>query len=47
MINFFVLRIIDGKLTFEEVPDKYKDAVEKKMIERNLEHLIKKTNRNG
>lgn len=34
MVNFYVYRIKNGKMTLDEVPKKWRDAVEKKLSEK-------------
>lgn len=41
MANFLVYRILDGKLTFKEVPAKLKAEVKRILIELGHEELIK------
>lgn len=34
MVNFYVYRIENGKMTLDEVPKKWRDAVEEKLNEK-------------
>ena len=34
MVNFYVYRIANGKMTLDEVPKKWRDAVEEKLSEK-------------
>ncbi len=43
MAKFYAMRIIDGKTTFDKVPDALKDAVAKILIEKGHPEYITST----